>query len=349
MKKFVNLVTVIIIFATVFTSCEKQKFDLSSPAQNGLLEPSTNITVKNGMLYFSNIDEFQRVYYELEESDRSDMIDFNKKIENLVDKKIKIVNSNELKEHKSLDEFNSIYNFKSLRKKIEKEMDAFNQVFDPKDMEIPEDKYVQDIILQTLLNEDSELQIGDTIYKVLVKGDIVAKISNEDYDLARQINDENFLNFIDNKNVLFIGDYSEKSKTCKANYTKTGYRYYYDSYHELYKRLYLKIGIRNDIIIANRKMVSRVVAQYYDVNRNKWVKSYTTYIDSEIKGKYSEGSRCSNIKKDLKCITNEQVGSWGEQRTKKVIGRVYRVANNDVYLHVYTANWMPSQNFRLTF
>lgn len=80
----------------------------------------------------------------------------------------------------ALNNFDSTLGFHSLRKKYEM------LFYDDQDYADTMSSYIDDIELQTVLNENYEIQIGDTIYKYISRYTL-AKISNSDYNALAQL------------------------------------------------------------------------------------------------------------------------------------------------------------------
>ncbi|MEZ4885047.1 MAG: PKD domain-containing protein [Chitinophagales bacterium] len=166
MKKRIILLFVVTVCVCVIYSCTKDDNSSVAPTLQGFSANKTTsmnytytgVVEQNGRLVFDDLDAFHIVLDSLE---RNDSIFFATNPEpDLVDAN----GNNILGENPVLDDFEDAFsNFTSYHRKIETDeintMNAGNE-YDTQPL-------TEDDILATVLNEDGELQIGTTIYKIL--------------------------------------------------------------------------------------------------------------------------------------------------------------------------------------
>jgi hypothetical protein len=82
MKKLFSVFTAVIIFATIFTSCEKQGFEETKSENQKVINFNTfDLTVKNNMLSFASVENFDNALEYLAEDEQNNFENWNKKSE----------------------------------------------------------------------------------------------------------------------------------------------------------------------------------------------------------------------------------------------------------------------------
>jgi len=316
LKKISFFSLLIILIGATFNSCKKNDLTNTNNQSENLLEQSTinKLKVTDGILVFPDLKTFQDVYRLLDSTNAYEV-------------------------------FESNYGYTSLRSVISNEIEEFNKIYDPKNIKNPDDHFIADNTLRTLLNENCEVIIGTSIYKYLNK-DLVAEILNLNFDISKKITADNYLSFEDNKEIILHGETTCKSTDCKANISRSGYTT--TTTNGTLRRLYHKISVTNVIIISDRKITSKIKEEYYNGILNKWVLNSNSHINSNLKGFYYEGRKCGSIIKNLDWITTIRKGYWGTQKIKKNISKSFRVKSNMIYINVSTSNF-ASHNWYLRF
>ncbi|RLC53671.1 MAG: hypothetical protein DRH89_10360 [Candidatus Cloacimonadota bacterium] len=148
----------------------------------------TGIEVINGIIKFPDINKMNYVIDKLEEqsdeywssiiSQYGDMNDdaFNDLLDSL-----------KINEEQPLFDFESSLNFYSLRKKIAAEELIWLEYEDPDCCLDPDDHFIIDETIRTLLNVGGEIVIGDKIYKIYFSGTTL-QIDHLDFQLLADIN-----------------------------------------------------------------------------------------------------------------------------------------------------------------
>jgi len=183
----------LVLIGLVFAGCEKMELTNPENIQKNILEQSTinNLKVNNGILEFPDLKTFENIYLFLEKTN-------------------------------SYEKFESNYNYTSLRSLIAAEIEEFNKIYEPIDIENPDDHFIADNTLRALLNENCEVIIGKSIYKYLNK-DLVVEILNLNFDISKKITADNYLSFKENEEIILHGETTCKSNDCQANISKSTY------------------------------------------------------------------------------------------------------------------------------
>ncbi len=80
MKKLSILFTVVIIFATIFSSCEKQEFEETNQKNQKVIKFNTfDLTIKNNMLSFASVKNFDNALEYLAKDEQNNFENWNKK------------------------------------------------------------------------------------------------------------------------------------------------------------------------------------------------------------------------------------------------------------------------------
>jgi len=340
MKNKISFFGVLLLLS--FVACEKQ-FD-QSYYEHSTASDDNKIEVEHGMLVFSDTSHFIQMYNQLEIDNSIYLHNFYNIIKSYKgDKAIEdFMTEKGLSEYHILEEFEAKFNYTSLRQKIADEMDEYNKIRDPGDLNSPEEAYISDEILQTLLNSNGEIKIGTSIYKII--GDnIVIKVLDNNYDIVNRITKYNYLDFKGTDNII-IYDNSPCKTTCKANVSNSITKFS----NSRDRKLYLKISAQN--VLWTHKIKVRMTQYYYDSDKQKWQIDYTAMVDGDIYGFYYEGTSCSSSnKKNLNDISQDVIGGqWGDTKIEKNIKKRFRVESGKVYLY-YRTHYFGNGYFYLNF
>lgn len=178
MKHLKFFLLVLVSSLTSFYSCSEEELQELPVVRNegniSLFSLGPSINGKGGTEYtgeflsFESIQDFENTYYQLEaELDANDFY-----IRNMIgtvtsDEEIdaKFVQYN-LDEFKPLKDFENLYGLNSLRNEIFNQENAWLATQgDDFDEDDPDNHYIFDIILRTMLNKDAEVMIAGTIYR----------------------------------------------------------------------------------------------------------------------------------------------------------------------------------------
>lgn len=269
---------------------------------------------------------------------------FNSLTKGLNHKEIeKYVELNNWNENKVFEDFENKYNFVSLRKTIADKMVEFNKIYDPKGIENPDNHFVRNQYLRTLLNPECEVQIGTTIYKFLDNGAMI-KILNENYKIAEEINSSNFMKYKLNKEILVDYDFSCKGKNCKMYGGFNWYEVKRIYYNNKEIRFCLRCDIDNNIFARNIRGIAKT--EYW--NGHKWKKYYSYKISVTPWGYVHLGWFCggkeyrqidtkekhsvSKIAKTTSVRFNNEMNTFTFERNKiRVSATVWLDANTSYY------------------
>ncbi len=281
-------VMALVLIGLVFAGCKKE--ELTTPINQ---EKSTTnislITVKNSMLYFPNMETFMFTLEKLEKENEEFMNNFSTATKTLksheeIEKFIENTNWNE---NKIFEEFETKYNFTSLRSVIAEEMVEFNKIYDPKGIENPDDHFLRNPYLRTLLNSQCQVQIGKSIYKFLDNGATIV-ILNENYKIAEDINSSNFMEYKLNEEIFVDYDFAEKGANCRMYGGFNWYEVKRINYNNYEIRFCLRCDVDNNEIARNIRGVAKT--EYW--NGHKW-KNYHPYkISITPQGDVYLGGNC---------------------------------------------------------
>ncbi|MBN2890343.1 MAG: hypothetical protein JXL97_00615 [Bacteroidales bacterium] len=175
MKKLFSVFTAVIIFATIFTSCEKQGFEETKSENQKVLELTdvlTDIKVEDGVLSFNSLNTYETFIQNCSSMSDSEILEIMSK-----------------------------YDFKSLFMKF-KEKEKTN--------ELP----IYDILFTSILNYENKVKIGEYLFTLdFEKRSLIVK-NIEKKDLVKNFGfDDNVLEVIFKNSELQTTNYSCESKT----------------------------------------------------------------------------------------------------------------------------------------
>lgn len=323
------------IMGLTIVGCQKEsEMDLT---QKSAEITASEIYAKNGMLVFPDMETFQKTLEDIEKESVELENEVHLEISNFKsnEEKVNYLKSVNWNRNKKLEEFERDYNYISLRSVIENEITEFNKIYDPTGIEDPDAHFIGDKYLRTLLNEDCEVIIGKSIYKLLENG-VTIEILNQNFEIAEKVSCDNFLDFKLNKEIIVHGETDAKTGDCQANITSTYTRINPSNENQ---RLKMKIIIDNWIIISARTVKAETQAQIY-VN-GTWV-DQVIWINTTLLGNYYEGLNCDGLVKDLEDITEESIHDNGYEMVKRKISKAYRVETMMVRLYIQEVQgWNP--------
>ncbi|HOF08256.1 MAG TPA: hypothetical protein PKY44_09525 [Bacteroidales bacterium] len=235
MKK-INSILMVILFAVLLvnTGCKKD-FDTNNDFFYRVTSkiPYSEIKVINknfkgiqgseNMLYFPDMETFKYVLDDL----RKQMLEYDsvfmEKYKNYTLEEInKIIEEIGYNEEQPLYDFAKYYNFYNLHQKIAELEIIFLQNDELDINNDPDNNFIIEKELRTLLNTDCEVKINDTIYKLTETGYYAICDGNLK---SLQIIDNNLNNHnISIKNVLYVGESNDsKAIGCNSNKYCSGY------------------------------------------------------------------------------------------------------------------------------
>ena len=318
-----------------FVACQKEElpntntsefqYDINSHINYSDIKTKSNgFRGKNGstqILIFKDMETIKATLYELEKQTKELDSAFVKYYSNLdeeaLNEKEEEIGFDELK---PLKDFEQIYGFNSLRKKIEqKETQWLNNPY-LDEFSDPDDYIIEDIYVRTILNEQAEVMVGTSIYKFLDDGSYY-EITDGNFETLKQINEgEDVTNF---SNVIHHN--TRKAGGCKGNKWKKGFKYSKNY------RIKWKVGIYNYPWGCGMK--SKVTS--YKKKKNRW-KKYRTYLKVGIEGKYclKDGSLSHSTGWVYSDRKNKKSWSWkitGPCKTKSGKVHGYHYGNGISY------------------
>lgn len=316
MKKF-NLFLAALFVAVMgltIVGCQKE-------VEDDLTQKSTEITAseiyaKNGMLVFASMESFQSTMSNLETKSIKHQEEFSSTVKNLNQEQYEaMVEKQSYNEAQVLIDFESKYKYVSLRSVIAEKMVEFNKIYDREKVECPDEHFVRNEYLRTLLNENCEVMIGTTIYKLLDNGATI-QILNENYEIADKINSENFMKFDLNEEILV--DYESSGKTVVC-YNWDGFTRWYASnwltYNGRTGKVKVRLDVDNNVFARNIRGVAK--AEYWDGNSWKnwnlpkvWVEAgggvYLINCGTNLTGFSDSDSRNSSDNVAVTCSIGEK-------------------------------------------
>lgn len=176
----VALICVIVLYNYIGCNKQNDSVDPVQPPQNRMSSCSFTVSISSweNMLHFDNLESFNASLSELEVHDNAPENELYYAIDSIVLR------------NDFLDCFEGHYNYESLRSNIEDRRMLFltNNIDTDQD---PDNHFIMDKYLRTLLNSATEVRIGDFYYKVL-GNDKVIQISISEPDDILKVRNANF-------------------------------------------------------------------------------------------------------------------------------------------------------------
>lgn len=336
--------------AVLFTACEKEENDLdvnaSNPSANSKnasinqknYNPTSTITVENGMLQFLSIDHFIETEYYL--NNQLDIWDdaFLNLYGHLDDDSLASVeDSLNYNEDQPLVNLENSLNFNSLRKLIVTQEDAWLEN-DGEDINLdPDNHYITDDVIRTLLNEYAEVKIDSSIFIMLELATVqIVNGSLLSLDSVRNATD---ITSVISSNIKLIDEPINLGKTSLIGGT-----------HKADCGASLKRKADKETIGKNRiKWVISVWTHPWDCGpiaktknykkkKGKW-KKRRAYISAEVSGKMVDASCSEHNVFDIKQKRRKKVKTArpGDLcKTKRYLIRGVHTSPNITYLSTLT-------------
>lgn len=296
-------VLAIILF---MANCQKTPLDSQPNAVHAsyidLDNDYTGVSESDGILWFDDLEAFAAVMTQLD-GNYNDWNDaFEAEYAELDDDEFNATaEEEEYMEEQALLDFEDQFDYTSLRNILSALQDEWLEEgnFDPNND--PDDHYVQDEILRTLLNEYAEIAIGESIYKIYEEE--VFEITDGDMSTLEGIR-EDPEEYREAENVV-VHDYSEgsgKSAVCKnwgfvKEHPGQGNKYHYIA----------KLSFRNypfySVIVAKSKA-------YKNSKRNKTSQSVQIYGSIYNPG-CSSSSTVGSYKSKRRKVVRVRIPKWG--------------------------------------
>lgn len=223
MKGLLKLRWLLIAGILIVIGCAKQTPSVSptsQPAASRAADYYDQVSIENGMLVFPSMEVFNTVLSELESDRLEDIVGFNETWGHLSEEeynaKIEELGFNE---DQALVAWENNYGFASLRKKISNDeaqwLAAGGEDFDND----PDNHFIVDGVFRTLLNENLEIQIGESIY--LMEANRSIEITNADYEtlvaIQRGADPTSFPN-------VKVQDFSAQRDVCDSGHHEDGFQ-----------------------------------------------------------------------------------------------------------------------------
>jgi len=306
MKKNPFFTAILMSFVLVsFLSCQK---NIESVDSKNVEINKSLIYAKNGMLVFPNIETFQSTMTELENAFETKKIKFSTEINGKTQEEIEsYIEITKWDENLIFVNFEKQYNYTSLRSVIAKKMIEYNKIYDRSKLENPDNHYVGDMYMRTLMNEKCQVMIGTSIYKMLENGTLV-EILNENFEIAEAINSLNMNNYKVNDEIKI--DENE----CKSCYLFKGFDWYaFEKINYDGKEIQVssKCFVSNNIV-SGRYIKGSTKVEYWN---NSW-KYYNVYKMSVTAGGNEDifqGQNCSGINYGFENFELEYNTYWTDQ------------------------------------
>jgi hypothetical protein len=291
MKKNVLIKIFAVLFLTVVMfSCEKENEVITSETKS--IEVSdTQIYAKNGMLVFASMESFNSTLKQLEDDNLKHQQSLSVVISKMknefeINSYIEKANWNY---DLTFETFEKRFDYVSLRSVIAEKMIDYNKIFDATGIENPDDHFVGDYYWRTLLNENCEVMIGTSIYKMLAK-DLTIEIKNLNFDIAEKINIENFLNFDLNEEIFIYGEMQigKAWQVCQSNFITNWFQKTY-THDNKQRKLSAKIDVNNYFTGVHNIQGSSKTEYWNGTSWKNWSTNHTHYYW----GQYYNGSTCS--------------------------------------------------------
>lgn len=231
---------------------------------------------------------------------------------------------------KPLTDFESNYSFNSLRQKINDYEEIWLNNETLIDSTDPDDYFINDNVLRTVLNEYNEVIIDGSIYKPMEDGTTI-EITDCSMLTLSKIR-QNLINIDTASNIIVHFSDVNRSNTCRM-ISKSGYVYNGSNY---------RLKWVCSVISYPWAGYAKAKTKSYKKKRRRW-KKYRTYMEASISGKVTSGN-CTQqtiptvfVNGNKKQIT-AKVTSWGNTlKTEKGITNSYHKAVDRT--HNYTLTW----------
>ncbi|NOZ46577.1 MAG: hypothetical protein GXO79_07315 [Chlorobi bacterium] len=277
-KLFLGAGIILAVITITFFSCNKEE---QLAKQQNVNEQSLTsyelptiltegVSNKNGLLKFRDQKTFDKVIKTLEEENIRWNTLFEEKWKGLSDEEFEDKEEKtNFKENLVYEEFENHFSHHSLRAKIyeQEEIWLSNEELDfehdPDNIAIIGDE------LRTVLNEDAEIMIGNSIYKII--GDwVIYEITDGNFETLYKLRDDDKTIY---KNVV-IHNQETESKSCYANKHRTNYINY---------RTNRMAKIRVTITNSTFGHFAKAETTSYKKKKRRWVK-YKTSVKARIFG-----------------------------------------------------------------
>lgn len=265
-------------------SCEKEVDSLNN-SQNGIdyLTKSNSIQKINGVLIFPDTAFVSRTLALLDAEITQEGASFNGTYGHLSEAEIEnLIDSIGYNENKPLVDFEAGFAFQSLRSKIE--TDEINWLLNTSGEKIeddPDNHFISDDVVRSILTENSEVGIGTSLYKVVDNG--YYEITDGNFVTLYSLR-SNPIDISGKPNVIFYAD-GEMKNGCKSS--KRDARFKYNSNNT--RRI--KWVVSHWTYPWGR--YAKAKTYNYKKKNNKW-KKYKTYCEAQVYGNISESDgNCS--------------------------------------------------------
>jgi len=278
-----------------FVACQKEKlhnptnssefqYDVKSQINFSSIETkSKGFKSSNGsdqILVFKDMETFKATLSELERQTReldSAFVEFYKDLdEEAINEKEEEIGFNE---EKPLFDFENTVGFNSLHQKIAIEEEQWLNQEELNMENDPDNHFIFENELQSLLNADGEVMIGKSIYKLtedgyfeIIDGDLKTLSLLDDNN-----NDKNSLP----ENVIFVGDNCSSCKASGCNSNKRNSSYKSSGSYRI------KWVVSHWTYPWGRRVASKV--DNYKKKKNRW-KKYRTYCWARVYGSISDAA-----------------------------------------------------------
>jgi len=334
MKK--NYLIIFFVFLSlnfIFVACEKSYETNNSINYKDNINKNTNIIsdkyeIKktDEMLEFKNINEFREVY--------NNIVILNQKYQENIYNLTKNLAENDLNNYYSenkIDDFlifrnfEKFYNFKSLRLNIETLDNEYNMVFDQSKIENPDNHYIYDLALRTLLNPKCEVKIGSSIF-VFYNEKLTIEVFNSNKKVLEMLNDENLEDLEKSNKIKIYGNYCPDCKEdCRENIsTDWDVMTWWDG--NIKRKIEGKIVVFNNAIIFTHFIEAKTNLEYWD--GNSW-RNWRSNIYTQIEGNIYEKNNCDKFL-GYRAKSEIKENSYYNTVTTKMNGIFFSVKSNEV-------------------
>ena len=306
MKRIFSIAAVVMLLVVlVMGSCEKENTTSIENNENeiNLIESKVlnqnfdDIKVSNGRLVFNNLESFRSTYRELDSMNNLYSLECQKIFHNLtVEEIIELSETKEIDYNLVYSNFENSLNFRSLRAEIQDKVDKFNEIYDQKELSNPDNHYICDKTLRTLLNTNGEVIIGNSIF-IFMTEEITVEIFNLDFSILEKLNINSLENLEKDGLITVYGDYKEdetcvecKATKCRENIS-TGWDVYTWWEDNIKRKIEGKIYVVNNAVLFTHYIKSTVKTHYW--NGRKW-KNWNTDLYADVKGWVYTKNKCDD-------------------------------------------------------
>lgn len=260
--------------------------NLNSNLNNKNISDINNVTRYSGeFLSFQSYEDFISTYNMLEQEMEINQEYINTKVgivnnEEELDAKFQQYNLDPLK---PLKDFEKKYNYTSLRSDISiKETEWLSRQSDIFDSEDPDNHFILDNILRTLLNKDAEIMVAGTILRNEEWGYI--EIYNSDLTSYNKKYDAQSKE-ASNINVKIV-NYPNTTNVCKVS---TSYEYDFNT--DTRRKMKIQSALQRDALFRNNRIISKT--KYLKKVVGVWLhKSADLYV--KLQGFHGYDNRCGD-------------------------------------------------------